>query len=333
MVCCNIYSQECKIVTVAFYNVENLFDCEDDPLTFDNDFTPLGKNNWTENRLDLKLEKIAKTISLIGYTKTKKPPLLIGLAEVENKFVLERLISQKSLKEIDYGIVHFNSPDRRGIDVGLLYDRMLFKLKNTQKHKLKLSKNINETIYTRDQLCVSGYLDEELIYCIINHWPSRRGGQKQSEPRRIRAAKLTKKIVDSIYKINYNANVIIMGDFNDNPTDKSFKDILKAKENIIEVVDESYLYNPMESIYKKGIGSLGYRDQWSLFDQIIFSKYLTDTIGWKCWGSKVYNPDYLKCSRGKYKGYPNRTFAGRKYTKGYSDHFPVFTYLVKKVAE
>ncbi len=323
-----LYSQEYKAVTIAFYNVENLFDCEDDLQTFDNDFTPLGKFNWTEERLNFKLEKIAKTISLIGAFKTKRPPLLIGLCEVENKIVLERLVNQESLSNIDYGIVHYNSPDRRGIDTALLYDRTFFKILNSQKHRLELFNELNETIHTRDQLCVSGYLDEELIYCIVNHWPSRRGGVKKSEPRRINAAELTNEIMDSIYSISRNANIIVMGDFNDNPNNKSFYEVLNSNGDITAM---NNLYNPMEALYKKGIGSLGYRDQWSLFDQILFSKSLTDTIGWKCWKSNVYNADFLKNRTGRYKGYPKRTFSGGRYTKGYSDHFPVYTYLIKKV--
>lgn len=329
----NVFSQEYKIATVAFYNLENLFDCEDDELTFDNDYTPLGKNNWTENRLDDKLEKLAYTISNIGKNKANQSPVLLGVAEVENRNVLDRLIDHPNLQHTDYGIAHFDSPDRRGIDVALLFDRRVFKFTNAQKHRLDLKTEFDEVVYTRDQLCVSGYLGKDLIYCIVNHWPSRRGGQKRSEPRRIQAAKLTKRVIDSINQITKNAKVIIMGDFNDNPNNKSFKKILNTKKVKTADSNWNYLYNPMESMYQKGLGSLGYRDQWSLFDQIILSKSLLDSTDWHLWSSHIYNSKYLKNGSGRYKGYPKRTFAGGKYQSGYSDHFPVYLFLIKKVSQ
>lgn len=329
----DLQSQEHKIATVAFYNLENLFDCENDKLIFDDDYTPQGKNNWTVGRLNTKLKKLAYVISEIGAKKTKQPPVLLGLAEVENRTVLEQLIDQTILSEIDYGIIHFDSPDRRGIDVALLYDRNLFKLINFEKHDLDLKNENNEKIYTRDQLCVSGYLGNELIYIVVCHWPSRRGGEKRSNPKRIEAAKLTKKITDSIFRVTKEANVIIMGDFNDNPTNDSFKKILSTKDDISKKHHENYLFNPMESMFKKGLGTLGYRDEWSLFDQIVVSESLVETNGWHFWNANIYNPKYLKQTKGRYKGYPLRTFSSQKYTEGYSDHFPVYIYLIKKVAE
>ena len=328
-----LFSQEYKIATIAFYNLENLFDCMDDEFTFDNDYTPLGKHHWTEARLEIKLQNLAYTISNIGEDKTAQPPALLGVAEIENRNVLERLIDQSILQHTDYGIAHFDSPDRRGIDVALLYDRRFFKLVNTQKHRLHLKTELDEIIYTRDQLCVSGYLGSDLIYCIVNHWPSRRGGQKKSEPRRIQAAKLSQKILDSIYQITKNARVIMMGDFNDNPNDKSFKKVLNTKSEKALEQKSNYLFNPMDDMYKKGLGSLGFRDQWSLFDQILVSRALIDTTQWHLWNAHIYNPKYLKNERGKYRGYPKRTYAGGKYQAGYSDHFPVYLYLIKKTSE
>jgi len=328
-----LWSQQHKITTIAFYNLENLFDYEDDKLTFDDDYTPYGKNNWTIDKFNSKLEKLSFVISEIGVKKTKSPPVLLGVAEVENRIVLEQLIDQSSLNEIDYGITHFDSPDRRGIDVALLHNRSLFTLTNSQKHVLDLRNENNEIIYTRDQLCVSGYLGNELIYVVVCHWPSRRGGKKKSNSRRIEAAKLTKKITDSIYSVTKNANVIVMGDFNDNPTNDSFKEVLKTKAEILSNNELSYLFNPMELMFKEGLGSLGYRDEWSLFDQILVSKNLTKKDGWYYWGAHIYNPNYLKQAKGKYEGYPLRTFSAQKYTEGYSDHFPVYLYLIKKIPE
>ena len=329
----NMNSQKHKIATIAFYNLENLFDCEDDKLTFDNDYTPIGKNNWTQERLETKLSNLAFTIGEIGANRTSQPPVLLGLAEVENRTVLEQLIDQPFLKSADYDIVHFDSPDRRGIDVALLYDRRFFKLTNAKKHKLDLKTESSERIYTRDQLCVSGYLGAELIYCIVNHWPSRRGGQKRSESRRIEAAKLSKKLVDSIYSITKDAKIMIMGDFNDNPNDKSFKNVLNTVSNKLKNSKSNYLYNPMESMYDEGLGSLGYRDQWSLFDQIVITNALLNKNQWYFWEAHIYNPRYLKNLTGNYKDYPKRTFGGGKYQGGYSDHFPVYIYLIKKITE
>ncbi|WP_010522751.1 endonuclease [Aquimarina agarivorans] len=317
-----------SVTTIAFYNLENLFDCINDPLTFDEDYTPEGKHQWTEDKLQIKLDHLAEVISAIGAKSSKKPPALLGVAEVENREVLEKLIVQPPLKAYDYDIVHYQSPDRRGIDVGLLYDRSVFTLKNAQKHRLFLKDEFNNPIYSRDQLCVSGYLGNELMYVIINHWPSRRGGQKRSQPRRIEAAKLCSKIVDSIQTITPKANVIIMGDFNDDPADKSFKKILQTKA-VTKPYAKYHLYNTMEILHKKGLGSLAYRDKWNLFDQIIISNTLLDSIGFRLYKSYVFNPKFLVHSKGNYKGYPKRTFSRGKYTAGYSDHFPVYMYLIR----
>ena len=319
------------IITIAFYNLENLFDYEDDPITFDEDYLPDGKNLWNEKKFNKKLENLATVIFQIGHKLTGNAPVILGVAEVENRFVLEKLTEQPQLKNANYGIAHFNSPDRRGIDVGLLYNRDQFQLENTRKHRLDLKDETGKPIYTRDQLCVSGYLGEELFYFIINHWPSRRGGEKRSEPKRIEAAKLTKKITDSIHTKTKDPNIVIMGDFNDDPNNKSFKKILSTKSNILNNYNYPYLYNPFEKMHKLGIGSLAYRDKWNLFDQIIVSNSLLDSIGFKLYKTNIYKPKFLTNTKGKYKGYPLRTFSGGKYNAGYSDHFPAYIYLVKKI--
>ena len=319
------------ISTIAFYNLENLFDYEDDPITFDEDYLPDGKNNWNEEKFHEKIDNLAAVISKIGAELTVNAPTILGVAEIENRFVLEKLTEQKLLKNSNYGIAHFNSPDRRGIDVGLLYNRNQFQFENSQKHRLFLKDEMGKHIYTRDQLCVSGYLGEELFYFIVNHWPSRRGGEKRSEPKRIQAAQLTKRVVDSIYAITVKPNIVIMGDFNDDPNNKSFKKILSTKSNILNNYNYPYLYNPFEKLHKKGIGSLAYRDKWNLFDQIIVSNSLLDSIGFKLYKTNIYKPKFLTNTKGKYKGYPLRTFSGGKYNAGYSDHFPVYVYLVKKI--
>jgi len=240
-----------QISTLAFYNLENLFDADDDPFTYDEEYTPTGKKVWTEEKINLKLDKLSHVISQIGLQKTTQPPALIGLSEVENKNILLRLITHSNLSKIDYGIAHFNSPDKRGIDVALLYDRKRFKLTNSKKHVLFLKDEYGKRIYTRDQLCVSGFLGNDLIYCLVNHWPSRRGGEKRSRSKRIQAA-----------------------------------------------------------------------------NQLIFSNSMLDSLGITLYQTHIFSPKYLLQKKGKYKGYPKRTSLTEI---GYSDHFPVYSYLIKRI--
>lgn len=324
--------KEYKIHTMAFYNLENLFDTEDDPVTFDDDRTPKGKDHWTQNVYTHKVKNMAKVISEIGIELTKNSPVIIGVAEVENRKVLEDLANENSLKTKDYGIVHFDSPDRRGIDVALLYQKKLFKVKSSKNHTLLLyNQDTNARVYTRDQLLVSGYLDGDLIHIIVNHWPSRRGGEARSRYKREKAATLNKKIIDSLFSIDPYAKIITMGDLNDNPNNTSVKKILGAKSSKKEVIIKG-LYNPMAKLVKKGIGSLAWQDRWSLFDQIIVSKSLLDKeySSYQYYKAGIYNAPYLITPNGKYKGYPFRSFSNGSYTKGYSDHFPVYITLIKQ---
>ncbi|WP_299259207.1 endonuclease/exonuclease/phosphatase family protein [uncultured Aquimarina sp.] len=331
-----IFSQEkktYKINTIAFYNVENLFDTEDDPITYDDDRTPNGKDHWTEEIYKDKLKNMAKVISEIGSDVTKNTPALIGVAEIENRKVLEDLANEPVLLPKDYGIVQFDSPDRRGIDVALLYQKSLFRPVNTSVHELLIYNNGDEKkrVYTRDQLLISGYLDGDLIHVIVNHWPSRSGGEARSRYKREKAAALNKKIIDSLFDIDPYAKVITMGDLNDDPDNDSVKKVLAAKSEKEDVTLKG-LYNPMYNMSKKGIGSLAWRDSWNLFDQIIVSKGLLDKdySTYKYYKAGVYNKNYLANPRGRYKGYPYRSFANGAYTGGYSDHFPVYIYLIKE---
>lgn len=331
----SLFSQkkkEYKIHTIAFYNLENLFDPEDDPITFDDDRTPDGKDHWTYKIYNQKLKNMATTISELGTTMTNNSPVLLGVAEIENRKVLEDLVNDSSLISKDYGIVHFDSPDRRGIDVALLYQKALFKPKNTSAHELLLhDTNTNKRVYTRDQLLVSGYLDGDLIHIIVNHWPSRRGGEARSQYKRKKAATLNKKIIDSLFAIDPYAKIITMGDLNDNPNNISVKKILKAKQYKKEVLLKE-IYNPMYTMAKKGMGSLAWGDRWNLFDQIIISSSFlsTDYSSYRYYKAGIFNPKYLITSKGKYKGYPFRSFANGSYTGGYSDHFPVYIYVIKQ---
>lgn len=325
-----------RVQTIAFYNVENLFDTENDPITFDDDRTPDGKDHWTEEIYKDKVEKMAKVISEIGADVAQNSPALIGLAEIENRKTVEALANDKALLSKDYGIAHFDSPDRRGIDVALMYQKALFKPTNISKHEL-LIYDINDPdkrVFTRDQLLVSGYLDGDLIHVIVNHWPSRSGGEARSRKKRMQAAALNKKIMDSLQSNDPYAKIITMGDFNDDPTSPSVKKVLNARGNKEKVKDFG-LYNPMEPMFKKGIGTLAYRDGWNLFDQIILTEPLLrdDYSTYRYYKAGIYNKNYLSNPRGRYKGYPYRSFANGGYTGGYSDHFPVYIFLIKEVSD
>ncbi len=326
------YKNTVKIRTIAFYNVENLFDTENDSLTFDDDRTPEGKDHWTQERYEQKVENISEVISHIGLIVSKTSPDIIGLCEIENKKVLEDLVSHPNLQKMNYGIVHFDSPDERGIDVAFIYKKAVFFPTSFQSRRLLLQNIDGERDYTRDQLVVGGLLDDEQIYCIVNHWPSRSGGAARSKPNRLAAAKLNKSIIDSILRIDHTAKIISMGDLNDDPIDDSLRKILKTKGNKKDL-EENDLFNPMEKLFKKGVGSLAYRDEWNLFDQFYFTANLLEKEGgsYRFWKVNVFTAPYLFAKKGKYKGYPFRTYSGGNYTGGYSDHLPVYLYLIKAV--
>ncbi len=311
-----------KPQTIAFYNLENLFDTIDDKNTFDDDFTPEGKKNWNYKRYQKKIKKLSSVISQIGTDKSKLPPVLIGVVEVENKAVLSDLVSHKNLADFHYGYAHYDSPDERGIDVALLYQKKHFELLASKTFPLLLSTDSGGRDYTRDVLYVKGRLKGELMYILVNHWPSRRSGLDTSEEKRLLAAELVGSIVDGIQLEDPEAHIIIMGDFNDDPTNISIKQTL---------LSNSSLYNPMESLLEKGKGTLSHKRTWHLFDQIIFTKNFFErsktTYSFRY--ADVFNKKFLKTFRGKYKGTPFRTYVGKWYKGGFSDHFPVYIYLNK----
>ncbi|MBA4745076.1 MAG: endonuclease/exonuclease/phosphatase family protein [Muricauda sp.] len=331
----SLYGQKSKtytLRTIAFYNCENLFDTVNDSLTFDDDRTPEGRYRWTEERYLQKVENLSKVISQIGAETSKTSPDIVGLCEVENLDVLEDLVRHPNLQEKDYGIIHFDSPDERGIDVALLYKKASFIPSSFKSHRLLLFDDMGEREYTRDQLVVGGTMDRENIYFIVNHWPSRRGGAAKSSPLRVRAALLNKRIIDSIQELDLDAKIIAMGDLNDDPIDDSLKKILKTKGKKRQL-DSVSLYNPMEAMFKKGVGSLAYRDKWNLFDQMFFTANLVteDRTTLSFWKAGIFAPSFIRTEKGRFKGYPLRTYSGGTYTAGYSDHFPAYLFLLKEV--
>lgn len=239
------------------------------------------------------------------------------------------LVQHEKLLPFQYEILHFESPDIRGIDVALLYQRPFFIPSQTKVYSLPLfDGKTNQKRTTRDQLVVSGWMEEEEIHFLVNHWPSRRGGQKRSESNRISAARLQQRIIDSLQSLDPKAKIIAMGDFNDNPDDKSLRLLTDKQENSYRQ-NFRPLFNPMKKLHRKGVGSLAYRDRWFLFDQILIAPSLIPVEGLFFIGVKVFSPDFLKNKTGKYKGYPFRTEIQGGQLYGYSDHFPVYALLGK----
>ena len=319
-----------SIRTIAFYNVENLFDTVNDSLFFDDEMTPDGNYNWTLERYRIKITHIAEVISKIGQSITQTCPDIVGLCEVENLNVIKDLINHPFLRAYDFKIIHYDSPDERGIDVALIYKSNRFIPISFKSHRLLIFNDSNQRDFTRDQLVVEGFLEDEAFYIIVNHWPSRSGGVTRSQPYRKAAARLNRRIIDSVLRLNLDAKIIIMGDLNDNPYDSSITNTLTSSDRQNE--ESPALFNPMQSLYKKGEGSLAYRDQWSLFDQILLSKNLINENrkSYTFWKAGIYHPSYLQTKTGNYKGYPFRTYVSGRYTGGYSDHFPVYVFLIKK---
>lgn len=336
-ICVSGFSQKkrYKINTVAFYNLENLFDTINDPTKQDEKSPMMEMNEQERGKVYWKkIHNMARVISEIGVDEklNKNAPAVIGVCEVENKEVLQDLVNNEQLRDKKYDIIHFDSPDLRSIDVGFLYQTNLFKPTSFSKHELLLYNDDKSRIFTRDQLLVSGKLEGEMMHFIVNHWPSRRGGEARSRPKRVKAAHLTKKIVDSLQTIDPYAKIVIMGDLNDDPFNASVKKVLKAKQKK-EAVGIKGIFNPMMGMAKKGMGTLAYRDALNLFDQIMFTKPFIDKdySSFKIYKTGIYNPAYMTNKKGRYKGYPYRSFVGSKWTGGYGDHFPVYTYLIKEV--
>ena len=305
--------------TVAFYNLENLFDTYNDAFILDDDYTATGFREWTPKRYHKKLNRLAKAISKIGFKNTYKAPVLIGVAEVENNKVMQDLIAKEPLAHIPYNTIHFDSPDERGIDTGLIYDTRYFTVEETDTITIMVNNLNGERDTTRDVLYVKGLLNGEWVHIFVNHWPSRRDGEQDTEYKRIEAAATIGRYMDAIEQEEADPNYIIMGDFNDSPANKS----------MALLMERGSLYNPMKSLLSPRRGSANYRRKWSLFDQILvshnFFNYEKGTHSFT--KADIFDEQFLQEYKGKYKGSPYRTFVGKKYRGGYSDHFPVYIQL------
>jgi hypothetical protein len=320
-------SKKVDAASVAFYNLENLFDTIPGPN--DKEFTPDGPNKWDSKKYYTKLHNMAEVISQIGDDYIKGGPTLIGVSEIENRSVLEDLVRTPPLDKTGYQIVQYESPDRRGIDVGFLYQPKRFKVIDSKPFPLKIDSKPNWT--TRDILMVEGLLDGDTVFVLVNHWPSRSGGEKETAPLRNAAADLCYSIVQVIENDHPNAKIVIMGDLNDDPVDESLMKHLKVKTKIQNVTPGD-LFDPMWQMFKDGNGTLAYRDNWNLFDQIIISSGLTEKTkpGYHYYKALIFKKNFMITEEGRYKGYPFRTFGDGVFQAGYSDHFPVYILLVKE---
>ena len=310
---------------IMFYNVENLFDTKDDTLTNDEEFLPEGVRFWNNHKYYSKLNNIYKVIVSIGGWN---PPAVIGLCEIENRKVLNDLVNKTPLVKFEYQIIHKESPDRRGIDVGMLYRPDLFV---PIFHKvIPINYPDQPENKTRDILYVKGLAkDSDTLHIFINHWPSRWGGQLESEDRRIFVASVLKYNVDSILNNSQSAKIVIMGDFNDYPENSSLSEALNARNNFDEI-NNINLYNLSANFKKQNIGSNKYEGEWGVLDQIIVSGSLLNSEE-KMFTSindvHILNSDFLLEPDETYFGFkPKRTFSGYSYIGGFSDHLP--TYLI-----
>ncbi|MCM1004875.1 MAG: endonuclease/exonuclease/phosphatase family protein [Prevotella sp.] len=325
-------SRKGKVYGVAFYNLENLFDTINNNGKYDLEFSPKGAKKWNGDKYWKKIHNMAYAISQMKTKTTPHGPAILGVSEVENISVLNDLVNDPQIKERGYKVIHHDSPDARGIDVGLLYNPKDFRPLRITNHRL----HIDSLPYfkTRDQMCVVGLLGGDRVAFIVNHWPSRRGGTEQSSWLREAAAALTKQIADSLLNVDPNIGVIMMGDLNDYPNNRSVTEVMKAKKKEADVAPGEF-FNPFWKLFDDGIGSYIYRGGWGLFDQIMLSYNMTQqgNCPLKFQGAIVHNHEFLRQQDGKYKGYPLRTFSDGAFINGYSDHFPTEIFLFREIKQ
>jgi len=328
-----------KPYKVVFYNFENLFDTINEPGALDEEFTPEGPKKWNSAKYTRKIGNLERVLFDIA-AEDKDYPVVIGVSEIENRSVMEDVIAQPKLAPGNYRIVHYDSPDARGVDVAFYYRPDVFKLEGSAAIPFKMPELPN--FRTRDFVTMWGTMENEPFFFLVSHWPSRLGGKEASSPKREAAGRAIRMIKDSVLKNNPSTKVVIMGDLNDDATDKSIvdPDCLGAKAKVKDLQAGDF-YNPFIDVLKAGMGTLAYQDSWNLFDNIIVSENLVnDKEGLrlkKSDGSKyngyIFRRPYMVQQSGQYRGYPLRTFVGTNFQDGFSDHFPVYIYIGKQTTK
>lgn len=301
--------------SIAFYNLENLFEPIDDQDKLDKDYTPEGRFKWNTEKYLHKIDHLAQTISKIGLNRSALPPIVVGVCEVENETCLNDLVNSKYLKPFSYDYVFHRSPDMRGIHVAFLYQKEFFEFTHHKAFPLTLNV-VDKQEGTRDILYIHGRLFGNPIHLLVNHWPSRTDGTLITNHKRVSASKLVQQVIKDIQDREALANILIMGDFNDDPSNHSIQ-LLKKKEFI----------NAMEAFQKQKKGSIKYKGKWVMFDQILFNKNLQESSWFNYETSHIFVEPYLIQKSGRHKGAPKRTYVGNYHQGGYSDHFPVFIYF------
>lgn len=320
------------IVAIASYNCENFFDTLDNPDKKDEDFTPNGQYHYNSEVYAQKLHNIATVIQKLGTDLTPDGAAIVGLVEVENSRVLNDLVAQPEIRERHYKFCWFPTPDERGISTAMLFNPKYFSVLNAAPVEVPLE-TIGMNRPTRSILHVTGILAGDTVHVLVNHWPSKSGGEAASAPGRKLAGSVVRKLVDSLSASMPATRVLIMGDLNDNPDAVSVTEELRAKDNTKGLLPGD-VYNPWIKMYKKGLGTENYHGEWGLIDQIMMTGTLVNAPKdkWHYYKADIFNRDFLTHRIGKDRGLPHRSFtAAQVWDNGYSDHFPVLIYLVKEL--
>ena len=338
---CKANNQEMIVRCIAFYNLENLFDTIHDEGKNDYEYLPDGGMKWTSYKYEQKLKNMAYAIAQLGTDEDPRGAACVGVSEVENIGCLHDLCRElKEKHNRTYEPILLEGPDRRGVDVGFLYNPSMFKPVNVKGFELQAHYADGGKVYSRLQLWVSGYmLDDnhrivrDKLHISVNHWPSRYGGEESSRATRDTAAMLCKEVCDSIYMKEPAAKIIVMGDLNDDPFNHSCAVVMGAKKTREEVEAQGF-FNTMWQKLDRGIGSLAYQGSWNLFDQIFISEPLMNATieqnKWVYWKSQIFNKPFLTVQEGKDKGTPFRTVKSGVWQNGYADHYPTMIYWIKK---
>lgn len=317
---------------VAFWNLENLFDTTDDPDKNDEDFLPSGAYEWTEERLEGKMYNLARVIRSMN---NNNAPDILGVCELEHTYLLDSM-NNHFLSDFNFRSIGPESPDARGIDNALMYKADKFELLSMSVDTVNLTAGYQTRLILQVSLLTKL---NDTLHIFVNHFPSRRGGEEKSERSRIETAQTLRNSVNKILEDNPDAKILIMGDFNDEPTNNSILNTLEAVPfkcdslpwaNAEDLTSE--LFNTSYQQYEDGIGSYKYRDDWNMLDQIIISKELLigESLKYECDSFEVYKPSFMVTQSGTFEGTPFPTYGGRRYLGGYSDHFAVtakFIYL------